>query len=97
MHPSRFSDDLLPVSRQRAMDSIRRKLNPRLPVPLTRGDRGAARQFGVKSTRLDLPCKFCQAGVESSQDTGAWMRAFSEILRRPPEVAILRVDESRAA
>jgi hypothetical protein len=26
------------------------------------------------------------------QDTGEWMRAFSEIPRSPPEVEILRVD-----
>jgi hypothetical protein len=26
------------------------------------------------------------------KDTGEWMRAFSEILRSPPEVEILRVD-----
>jgi hypothetical protein len=30
------------------------------------------------------------------KDTGDWMRAFSEILRSPPEVEILRVDEMQS-
>jgi hypothetical protein len=31
------------------------------------------------------------------KDTGEWMRAFSEILRSPPEVEILRVDEMQTS
>ena len=31
------------------------------------------------------------------QDAGDWMRAFSEILRAPPEVEILRVDEMQTS
>ena len=115
MYIARFSYDVLPVNRQRAIDCIRREvqaarkkqLNARLLVPLTRGDRGAALQFEVELTSLDQLDQFRQAGMESGQDTGAkdtgakdtgaWMREFSEILLCPPEVAILRVDETRAA
>jgi hypothetical protein len=105
MYIARFSYDVLPVNRQRAIDCIRREvqaarrkqLNARLLVPLTRGDRGAALQFEVELTSLDQLDQFRQAGVESGQETGAWMREFSEILLCPPEVAILRVDGTPAA
>ncbi|HUB10624.1 MAG TPA: hypothetical protein VMB34_01600 [Acetobacteraceae bacterium] len=105
MYIARFSYDVLPVNRQRAIDCIRREvqaarrkqLNARLLVPLTRGERGPALQFEVELTNLDQLDQFRQSGVESSQDTATWMREFSEILLCPPEVAILRVDETRAA
>ena len=105
MYLARFSYDVLPVNRQRAIDCIRREvaaarqnqLNARLLVPLTRGERGAALQFEVELTSLDQLDQFRQAGVDTRQDTSAWMQGFSEILLCPPEVAILRVDDARAA
>lgn len=104
MYLARFSYDVQPVNRQRAIDCIRREveaarakqINARLLVPLTRGSHDPALQFEVELTSLDQLDQFRQSGVESSQETGAWMRDFSEILLCPPEVAILRVDESRA-
>ena len=101
MYLARFSYDVLPVNRQRAIDFIRREvqaargknLNARLLVPLTRGDRGAALQFEVEVTDLDQLDKFRQSGMGSDQEAGQWMHAFSEILLSPPEVTILRVAE----
>jgi hypothetical protein len=100
MYLARFSYDVLPVNRQRAIDFIQRevqaarsnKLNARLLVPLTRGEGGAALQFEVELTNLDQLDQFRQSGVNSSEETGKWMQAFREILLSPPEVAILRVD-----
>jgi hypothetical protein len=101
MYLARFSYDVLPVNRQRAIEFIRREvqaarsknLNARLLVPLTRGDRGAALQFEVEVTGLDQLDKFRQSAVASDQEAGQWMHAFSEILLSPPEVTILRVAE----
>ena len=101
MYLARFSYDVLPVNRQRAIDFIRREvqaarsknLNARLLVPLTRGNCGAALQFEVELTSLDQLDKFRQSAVGSEQDARQWMHAFSEVLLSPPEVTILRVAE----
>jgi hypothetical protein len=37
--------------------------------------------------------RFRERGMQSEQETGSWMRAFSELLLSPPEVQILRVEE----
>jgi hypothetical protein len=100
MYLARFSYDVLPVNRQRAIEFIQQevraarsnKLNARLLVPLTRGESGAALQFEVELTNLDQLDQFRQSGVNSSEETSKWMQAFREILLSPPEVAILRVD-----
>src|SRR6185436_5475054 len=87
MYIARFSYDVLPVNRQRAMDFIhreveaaqRKQLNARLLVPLTRGQGGAALQFEVELTNLEQFDQFRERGVASSEETGKWMHAFSEI------------------
>ena len=99
MYLARFSYDLLPVNRERAMDFVRREveaarregLNARLLVPITRGEGGAALQFEVELTSLDQ-IETLRHRAGPGEDTGDWMRAFSEILREPPRVEILRVD-----
>jgi hypothetical protein len=104
MYLARFSYDVLPVNRQRAIEFIRREvaaagangLNARLLVPLTRGHGGAALQFEVELTSLDQLDQFRSKGVGSSEETGDWMHAFSEILVSPPAVEILRVDEGQS-
>jgi hypothetical protein len=106
MYLARFSYDVLPVNRQRALDFIRREveaaresgLNARLLVPLTRG-RGdcAALQFEIELTKLDQLDQFRNRGVGSSKETGNWMHSFSEVLTAPPAVEILHVDEAKAA
>jgi hypothetical protein len=104
MYLARFSYELLPVNRTRAIDFIRREveaarsggLNARLLVPLTRG-RGdnAALQFEVELTSLDQLDQFRSRGIGSREETGNWMHAFSEVLTAPPCVEILSVDEGR--
>ncbi len=101
MYLARFSYDVLPVNRQRAVDFIRREveaarangLNARLLVPLTRGQaQGAALQFEVELKALDQLDQFRNRGVGSSEETGNWMHAFSEVLTQPPCVEILRYE-----
>jgi hypothetical protein len=104
MYLARFFYDLLPVNRERAIDYIRREveaaqregLSARLLVPLTRGEGGAALQFEVELTSLDDLERLRHRGG-SGEDTREWMRAFSEILLRPPGVEILRVHDGDAS
>ena len=104
MYLARFSYDLLPVDRDRAMGFIRHEvdaarregLNARLLVPLTRGEGGAALQFEVELTSLDQLETLRHRGGARGEDAGDWMRAFSEVLLSPPGVEILRVDEGGA-
>ena len=104
MYLARFSYDVQPVNRQRAIEFIQREvkaardkgLNARLMVPLTRGQGGAALQFEVELTTLDQLDQFRSRGVGSSeQETGSWMHSFSEILVSPPCVEVLRVVETQ--
>lgn len=102
MYIARFSYSVLPINRQRAIDFIRRevesaqrdKLDARLLVPLTRGPGGPALQFEVELANLEQFDQFRERGIESSDETGNWMHAFSEILVSPPEVELLRVDDA---
>jgi len=57
----------------------------------------AALQFEVELTALDQLDQFGNRGVGSSKETGTWMHAFSEILRSPPGVEILRFDDTQAS
>ena len=100
MYLARFSYDVLPVNRDRAIDFIRREveaakeqgLSARLLVPLTRGSSGApALQFEIELTSLDQLEQFRHRGVGSPEEAGDWMHAFREILLSPPNVEILRV------
>jgi hypothetical protein len=85
MYLARFSYDMLPANRQRAMDFIRQEvqaarsknLNARLLVPLTRGEGGAALQFEVEMTDLVQLDQFRQTGIGSDQEARQWMHAFS--------------------
>ena len=103
MYLARFSYDVLPVNRQRAIDFIRREveaarsngLNARLLVPLTRSHGGVALQFEVELTNLEQLDQFRSRGIGSSEETGDWMHSFSEILISPPAIEILRADEAQ--
>jgi hypothetical protein len=103
MYLARFSYDVLPADRQRAIDLIRREVeaarkegrNARLLVPLTRGPGGAALQFEVELASLDQ-LEQVRHGGGPGEDVGDLMQAFSAILRAPPEVELLRVDETPA-
>lgn len=95
MYLARFSYDVLPSNRGRALDLVRQEvqaagnegLKARLLVPLTRGHGGAALQFEVELTSLDQLERFRHGG-----DAGSVMHAFSGILVSPPTVEILRVE-----
>jgi hypothetical protein len=54
-------------------------------------------QFEIELTSLDQLEQFRRHGVGSREETGDWMQAFSEILVSPPEVEILRTDETKAS
>ena len=103
MYLARFSYDVLPADRQRAIDLIRREVeaareegrNARLLVPLTRGPSGAALQFEVELASLDQ-LERVRHGGGPGEDVGGLMHTFSAILRAPPEVELLRVDETPA-
>jgi len=106
MYLARFSYDVLPVNRQRAIEFIHREveaargkgLNARLLVPLTRGHgNGPALQFEVELTDLDQLDQFRKSGVGSKQETGNWMHAFSEVLTAPPGVEVLRFEGGERA
>ena len=105
MYLARFSYDVLPINRQRAIDFIRREveaarskgLSSRMLVPLTRGNGGgAALQFEVELAGLDQLDQFRNRGVGSTEETGNWMHAFSEVLTQPPCVEILRIEDLQA-
>jgi hypothetical protein len=104
MYLARFSYDVLPVDRGCAIDFIRGEieaarrdgLDARLLVPLTRGEGGAALQFEVQLSNLEQLDRVRHRGGPGA-DTSGWMRAFSKILRSPPEVEILRVDEMQSS
>ncbi len=99
MFLARFSYDVLPANRNRAVELIRREveaarskgLNARLLVPLTRGEGGAALQFEVELKQLEELDQFRHRGVGSTEETGNWIHSFSEVLLAPPQVEILRV------
>ena len=105
---ARFSYDVRPADRQRALDLIRREVEAarragragraaRLLVPLTRGPGGgAALQFEVELGSLDQLERVRHDGGGPDEDVGELMHAFSGILLAPPAVEILRVDEAPA-
>ena len=105
MYLARFSYNVAPINRQRALDSIRREveaarnsgLSARILIPLTRAHGEAALQFEIELTKLGQLEEFRHQGVGSREETGDWMHAFSEILLSPPAVEILRVDKGPAA
>ena len=100
MYIARFSYQVLPINRQRAIEFIhreveaatRKSLKARLLVPLTRSHGGAALQFEVELASLDQFEEFRERGIQSDDETGKWMHAFSEILTCPPEVELLRIE-----
>jgi hypothetical protein len=103
MYIARFSYSVRPSNRQRAIEFIQREveaagrnqLSARLLIPITRGQGGAALQFEVELASLDQLEQFRERGIDSPEQTGSWMHAFSEILESPPEVELLRVQEPR--
>jgi hypothetical protein len=104
MYLARFSYDVAPANRERALQSMHHELDAarakgleaRILIPLTRAHGAPALQFEVALTSLDQLEDFRQRGAGSSDRTSSWMQSFSEILLSPPAVEILRVEERRA-
>jgi len=103
VYVARFSYDMLPVNRQKALDFIRREVaaasekgkQARLLVPLTRGINGSpALQFEIVLDSLDELDTFRRHGFGSKDEVHDWMHAFSDILTAPPSVELLRVEET---
>src|SRR5882757_7364702 len=105
MYLARFSYDVAPANRERALQSMHQELDAarkkgldaRILIPLTRAHGGPALQFEVTLTSLDQLEEFRHRGAGSRDETSTWMQTFSEILLAPPAVEILRVDEAPAA
>jgi hypothetical protein len=103
MYLARFSYDVLPVNRQKAIEFIRREANAasdaglqaRLLIPLTRGNGCAALQFELELTNFNQLDEFRQRGIRSGGETANWIHEFSQILTAPPVVEILRLDAPR--
>jgi hypothetical protein len=77
------------------MQRRRRAWHARLLVPLTRAHGAPALQFEVELNNLDQLDQFRNRGVgESDEATANLMHAFSEILRAPPTVEVLRIEKS---
>ena len=105
MYLARFSYDIAPSNRQRALELMHREVNAahergleaRILIPLTRAHGGPALQFEMALKSLDQLDEFRQRGSGGPKETSNWMQAFSEILLAPPAVEILRVDAAKAA
>src|SRR5204863_3444137 len=103
MYIARFSYDVLPVNRQRAIEFIRKEVeaagrngkHARLLVPLTRGGDSPALQFEIELKSLDELDQFRQRGFGSKDDVEHWMHAFSDILTAPPSVELLRIGDAK--
>jgi hypothetical protein len=100
MYIARFSYDVLPANRDKALHFIRRevdaakrrKLKARMLVPMTRGANGAALQFEVEFSDLNQFDQFRERGLDTNEKTGKWMHAFSTILTCPPHVELLKIE-----
>ena len=101
MYLVRFSYDVLPSNREKALELVRREveaangrgMKARLLIPLTRAHGGAGLHFEVELERLDQIEELRQHGAGSADETGDWMRTFSGILLQPPAVEINKVDK----
>ena len=101
MYLARFSYEVMPVDRHRALELIRKEAEAakqdgkpaRLLVPLTRGLNGSpALQFEIELQSLDELDAFRQRGFGSKDEVHDWMHAFSDILTAPPSVELLKID-----
>ena len=100
MYVARFSYDVVPTDRQRALECINREVQAarehglvaRLLVPLTRSQGGSALQFEVEIEKLDQFPMLRHSGIEDSRTkTEAWVHELSNLLTCPPEVQIFRL------
>ncbi|MFL5760751.1 MAG: hypothetical protein ACJ789_13570 [Thermomicrobiales bacterium] len=99
MYIARFSYNIKPIDRERALALLVREvtaaneqgLRARLLVPLTRPPGGAALQYEIAVDNLDAIEQFREHGVGGEADTRAWLHELSAILLEPPSVEVLRI------
>jgi hypothetical protein len=104
MYVARFSYDVSPANRQRAIDLIRDEVSAamsagyvaRMLVPITRPPGGAALVFEVDIPQLDDLETLRHRGPGQS-DISQWASDLSEILIQPPHVELLRIVEPKKA
>ena len=90
MYIARFSYDVLPVNRQRAIEFIRKEveaarssgLNARLMVPFTRGLTGAALQFELELNNLDQLDQLIGEEIEKVKAEGVTEEEFRKALNQ---------------
>ena len=100
MYLARFSYNIKPVDRDKAMDLLGQSVTAaseqghaaRLLVPLTRAPGGPALQVEVEFENLDGFDRYRDNGLGSADDTRSWIRELSDILLDPPVVELLHSD-----
>lgn len=101
MYLARFSYNIKPVDRDKAMDLLGQSVTAaseqghaaRLLVPLTRAPGGPALQVEVEFENLDGFDRYRDNGLGSADDTRSWIRELSDILLDPPVVELLHSAE----
>jgi hypothetical protein len=104
MYLARFSYNIKPIDRERALELLAQEveaargqgLEARLLVPLTRPPGGPALQYELVLADLDAFEAFREEGVGGEASTRAWLRDLSAILLEPPAVELLRVAATTA-
>lgn len=105
MFVARFSYQIKPIDRDRALELLRQEvraatdqgLTARLLVPLTRASGGAALQYEVLVDDLNTFEAFREQGVSGEKGTRTWARELSELLVEPPAVELLRIADGDRA
>jgi hypothetical protein len=91
MYLARFSYDVAPANRDRALKSTRQELaaarknglDARILIPLTRAHGGPALQFEVALTKLDQLEEFRHRGTGSKHKAGDWTHASEKFYSHP--------------
>lgn len=104
MYVARFSYNIKPIDRERALELLAQEvaaaheqgLQARLLVPLTRPPGGGALQYELILSDLGDFETFREQGMGDEAGTRAWMRDLSAVLQEPPTVELLRIAEATA-
>jgi len=105
MYIARFSYNIKPIDRDRAMELLAQqvaaaqtqKLSAWLLVPLTRAADGASLVAEVELSGLDQFETFRERGLGTEDETRAWLRELSELLLEPPVVELFRIADAGSA
>lgn len=105
MYVARFSYNIRPVDRDRAIELLAQEVAAAqkqgmyawLLIPVTRAAGDAALVVQVELTSLDQLETFRERGLGGEDETRAWLRDLSELLLEPPVVELLRIADTGAA